>query len=79
MSDVIHISCKMVDEMMKKSTIVHDQESSKESFLSSSSPSINPYSEVCELEILSVNDDGNESWNTTMEKEEERFSSLLCI
>ena len=61
MSDVIRISRKMVNEMMEKSTIVYNHESSKESFTSSSSPSITPCSEVCELAIFSVNDDGNES------------------
>ena len=71
MSDVIRPSRQMVDEMMEKSTIVYDQESNKESTLYSSSSSITPYSEVCELTVLSVNDDGNGSWNTAMKEEEE--------
>ena len=61
MSDVIHTSCKMVGEMMEKSTIVHDQANNIESVLYSSSSSITPCSEVCEIAILSVKDDGNES------------------
>ena len=71
MSDVIRPSRQMVDEIMEKSTIVYDQENNKESVLYSSSSSITPYSEVCELTVLSVNDDGNESWNTAMKEEEE--------
>ena len=61
MSDVIRISRKMVNEMMEKSTIVHDQANNIESTLYSSSSSITPCSEVCEIAILSVKDDGNES------------------
>ena len=61
MSNVIRASRKMVDEMMKKSTIVHDQANNIESVLYSSSSSITPCSEVCEIAILSVKDDGNES------------------
>ena len=61
---------------MKKSTIVYDQESNKESTLYSSSSSITPYSEVCELTVLSVNDDGNESWNTAMKEEEEEEEGI---
>ena len=71
MGDVIRPSRQMVDKMMEKSTIVYDQENSKESTLYSSSSSITPYSEICELTVLSVNDDGNESWNTAMKEEEE--------
>ena len=71
MSDVIRPSRQMVDEIMEKSTIVYDQESNQESTLYSSSSSITPYSEVCELTVLSVNDDGDESWNTAMKEEEE--------
>ena len=71
MGDVIRPSRQMVDKMMEKSTIVHDQESNQESVLYSSSSTITPYSEVCELTVLSVNDDGNESWNTAMKEEEE--------
>ena len=71
MGDVIRPSRQMVDEIMEKSTIVNDQESNKESVLYSSSSSITPYSEVCELTVLSVNDDGNESWNTAMKENEE--------
>ena len=71
MGYVIRPSRQMVDEIMEKSTIVYDQENNKESVLYSSSSSITPYSEVCELTVLSVNDDGNESWNTAMKEEEE--------
>ena len=61
MGDVIRISRKIVGEMMKKLSIVHDQENNNESILSSSLPSITPCSKVCELAVLSGNDDGNES------------------
>ena len=71
MGDVIRPSRQMVDEMMEKSTIVYDQENNQESTLYSSSSSITPYSEVCELTVLSVNDDGDESWHTAMKEEEE--------
>ena len=76
MSDVIRPSRQMVDEIMEKSTIVYDQESNKESTLYSSSSSITPYSEVCELTVLSVNDDGDESWNTAMKENEEEEEGI---
>ena len=49
MSDVIPTSRKMVDEMMEKSTIVHNHESNKESVISSSSPSITLFQKYVNL------------------------------
>ena len=78
MSDVIRISRKIVGEMMKKLSIVHDQENNNESILSSSLSSITPCSKVCELAVLSGNDDGNESWFIAKEEVDDDALANEC-
>ena len=48
-----------------------DHENNKESALTSSSPSIIPCLEASSLAVLSVNDEENDNWDTTIEEEEE--------
>ena len=52
-----------------------DHENNKESTLTSSSPSITPCPEASSLAILSVNDELNDNWSTTIEEEEEITST----
>ena len=60
---------------MESSVIRDDHENNKESALTSSSPSIIPCPEASSLAVLSVNDEVNDNWSTTIEEEEEVAST----
>ena len=68
---VICTSCHVYCELIAKSVITHDQDSTMTFVISSSPPSITPCPEATSLAVLSVNDEVNERMNTIMEEEED--------
>ena len=70
---ICHVYC----ELMAKSVITHDQDSTMTFVISLSSPSITPCPEATSLTVLSVNDEVNERMNTIMEEEEEDISTMF--
>ena len=71
-SYICHVNC----ELIAKSAITHDQDSTMTSVISSS-PSITPCPEASSLTVLAVNDEVNERMNTIMEEEEEDISTMF--
>ena len=70
---ICHVYC----ELMAKSVITHDQDSTMTFVISLSPPSITPCPEATSLTVLSVNDEVNERMNTIMEEEEEDISTMF--
>ena len=71
---ICHVYC----ELMAKSVITRDQDSTMTFVISLSSPlSITPCPEATSLTVLAVNDEVNERMNTIMEEEEEDISTMF--